>query len=288
MDVELRHLRCLVAIAEEGTVTDAAIALGLTQPAVSRTLAQLEERVGVRLVERTTRHLALTPAGVAFRDEALRALAAVDDAVAAATGTTRALRLGYSWAAAGEHTSALLRQWRVSHPTVPLQLVRSDDRSAGLIGGTVDLALVRVPLPSPHIVTEQLFVEPRVVALAADHLLASRKRLTLSDLSGDTLVTTSVYGTTSVDLWLPGEAPREVVDVGNVDEWLNAVGSGVGVGVTPASTAHQHSRADIAFIPLRGAPPVPTYLAYDDRRTHPMQAQFLALARRVVRGRRSR
>ena len=63
MDVELRHLRALVTIAAEGTVTAAAVRLRITQPALSRTLHQLEQRVGAVLVDRSTRHLALTPTG---------------------------------------------------------------------------------------------------------------------------------------------------------------------------------------------------------------------------------
>jgi DNA-binding transcriptional LysR family regulator len=64
-ELELRHLRVLVALAREGTFTDAAIDLGLSQPDVSRSLARLEQLVGVELVARTTRSLELTPAGQA-------------------------------------------------------------------------------------------------------------------------------------------------------------------------------------------------------------------------------
>lgn len=63
MSVELRQLRCLVAIVETGTFTDAAIELGISQAAVSRTLASLEAELGVRLLRRTTREVALTAAG---------------------------------------------------------------------------------------------------------------------------------------------------------------------------------------------------------------------------------
>ena len=288
MDVELRHLRCLVAIGEEGTVTDAAIALGVSQPAVSRTLAQLEDRVGARLVERSTRRLALTTEGLAFRDEALRALAAVDDAVAAAYGRVRPLRLGYSWAAAGEHTNALLRGWRSRHPDVELQVLRFDDRTAGLASGMVDLALVRVPIDAPHVVVEELFVEPRFMAAADDHPLAARRRVRLRDLRHELLAISSVSGTTTLDLWPPGEAPAVVVDAGNVDEWLTAIASAQAIGVTAASTAHQHPRPGIAYVRLSDAPPVATYIAFHDARRHPRQQEFLALARQVVRSSRPR
>ena len=67
MTMELRHLRCFLAIAGEGTLTRAATRLHLTQPVVSRTLRQLEDHLGVRLIDRSTHHLGLTAAGHAFQ-----------------------------------------------------------------------------------------------------------------------------------------------------------------------------------------------------------------------------
>ncbi|NEB77822.1 LysR family transcriptional regulator, partial [Streptomyces sp. SID14478] len=81
--IELRHLRCFLAVADEGSVTRAAPVLHLTQPAVSRTLAALETGLGVRLVDRSTHHLALTPEGRAFREKAAAAVAAFEEALAA-------------------------------------------------------------------------------------------------------------------------------------------------------------------------------------------------------------
>ncbi|MEU9950823.1 LysR family transcriptional regulator, partial [Streptomyces sp. NPDC047939] len=78
--IEIRHLRAFLAVAEESSITRAAAGLRLTQPAVSRTLAALERHLGLRLVDRSTHHLALTPEGVAFRDRAAAAVAAFDAA----------------------------------------------------------------------------------------------------------------------------------------------------------------------------------------------------------------
>lgn len=81
MSIELRHFRCFLAIADTLSITRAAERLHLTQPAVSRTLRALEAAVGVRLVDRSTHHLALTDAGHAFRDRAAAAVMAFDDAL---------------------------------------------------------------------------------------------------------------------------------------------------------------------------------------------------------------
>ena len=75
MTIELRHLLAFLAIADEGTLTRAATRLHLTQPALSRTLAQLEKHLGARLVDRSTHHLELTGRGHAFRAKAFLARA---------------------------------------------------------------------------------------------------------------------------------------------------------------------------------------------------------------------
>ena len=129
---ELRQLRAFIALVEESTFTDAAIRLGVTQPAVSRLIAALETRIGVPLVERTTRSATLTAAGTRAYRAAVHALAALDDVTHAAHGTSRPLRLGYSWAALGTFTSPVLREWRARHPGIPLEVHRVDELTAGL------------------------------------------------------------------------------------------------------------------------------------------------------------
>src|SRR5262245_57160641 len=111
MTMELRHLRCFLAIAEQGTLTRAATRLQLTQPVVSRTLRQLEDHLGARLVDRSTHHLGLTAAGHAFRIRAASAVAAADAAFDPAQLGVWPLRLGHAWSAFGEFTVSLLRSW---------------------------------------------------------------------------------------------------------------------------------------------------------------------------------
>lgn len=148
-DLELRHLRCFLAIAEERNITRAAALLGLTQPAASRTLATLEAALGVRLVDRSTHHLTLTAAGETFRVRAAAAVTAFGDALDVGRAEARPLRLGHSWSAAGRFTTPLLRRWRRAHPDVPLELLRHDDRTAGIASGSTDAALLRGPVDSP-------------------------------------------------------------------------------------------------------------------------------------------
>ncbi|MER5182862.1 LysR family transcriptional regulator [Streptomyces sp. NPDC002896] len=282
--IELRHLRCFLAIAEEGSVTRAALRLRLTQPAVSRTLAALEDALGVRLVDRSTHHLALTAEGRAFRDKAAVAVAAFEDALDAGRSTRRPLRLGHAWAAAGRYTTPLLRRWRETHPDVPLDLLRIDDRSAGLTRGAVDVALLRGTVDAPGLVTELLTTERRVAALPADSPLVARPRLTLADLAHQTIAINTVSGTTTLDLWPGDRRPTATITVANTDDWLAAIAAGRAVGVTTTATTGMHPHPGVAYVPLVDAPRVPVVLAWRDAAGHPALRDLVALAHEVASG----
>ncbi|MFH8367909.1 LysR family transcriptional regulator [Streptomyces sp. NPDC018031] len=283
MDVELRHLRALVAIGDEGTITGAAARLHITQPALSRTLHQLEQRLGNRLADRSTRHLELTPAGRQLYDEARAILAHVDAALAEAAAGPRPLRLGYTWAAFGPYTTPLLRSWRRDHPRVPVEVHRLDERTAGLSRGLVDVAVVRTAPSDPRVRFEALYEEEPLAALPEGHPLCGRDRLALTELFDQTIAVCPLTGTTRADLWPPERRPRASVEVRNVDEWLTVIAAGDAVGVTAAGTSHVHPHPGVRYMPVSGAPPITVYLAWPVRPTHPSTADFLTLARAAVR-----
>jgi DNA-binding transcriptional LysR family regulator len=279
--VELRHLQALVALTEEGTFTDAAIRLGISQSAVSRTIVAFEHLVGTRLVERTTRTVALTPAGQRTYRAAVSALVAVDDVQLAARGTARPLRLGYAWSALGRHTTAVLQHWRTEHPEVALEVHRVDERSAGLARRTVDVAVIRGEIDDPTLVTQLIFDEPRVAAFPAAHELAGRSSVTLAELTNDTMLLTA-NGTTTIDLW-PAEArPQKILHVDNLDEWLTEVAGGLAIGITAESTAALHAHPGIAFVPVADASRLTVHLAWPATHAHPATAAFVELVTDVV------
>ncbi|MFI9625116.1 LysR family transcriptional regulator [Streptomyces sp. NPDC052042] len=281
--IEIRHLRAFLAVADEGNVTRAAARLRLTQPAVSRTLAALERHLGVRLVDRSTHHLVLTPEGVAFRDRAASAVAAFDEALGPGGPHHRALRVGHAWSAFGPYTTPLLRRWQERYPATPLELLRIDDRTAGLTRGEVDAALLRGPVAAPGLVTEVLFDEPRVAAVVADGPLAARAVLRLADLADATLVLNTVSGTTALDLWPPEARPAATLTVANTDDWLTAIAAGRGVGVSTTSTPGTHPHSGVAYRPLVDAPALPVLLVRRDAPGHPALPDLLALVREIVR-----
>ncbi len=283
--IDARSLRVLVAIAEEGTFTDAAIRLGVGQPAVSRALARFEALLGVRLVERTTRSLRLTPAGRDCYAAAVEALAALEAVAAAARGSVRPLRLGWSWAAFGPWTTDVLRAWREQQPGTPLEMHRVDDRDAGLRAGLVDVTVRRGPVDDPGVHVEPLFTEGRLAAVPAGSPLASRAELTLEELADEVVALAPAAGTTTLDLWPSDHRPTRVREVANTDEWLLAIAAGDAVGVTPASTPTQHTHPAVVFVPLPGAPPLDVSLVWPERGAHPAVPALLAVVRAVVRGR---
>ncbi|MFI2414072.1 LysR family transcriptional regulator [Streptomyces sp. NPDC018947] len=286
-DVELRHLRALHAVADAGTITAAASRLHMTQPALSRTLAQLESRVGVGLVDRSSRHLALTPAGTTLLGHGRAILAHLDAALADTRAVCRPLRVGYTCAVLGRQTVPLLRSWRRAHPDVPLDVVRQDNSTAGLATGDTDVAVLRTAPADPLIRSEALYTEDRIAALPDDHPLADRDEVRLAELTARPDLPLALWpdtGTASPGLWPPEQRPERTVEVGNVDEWLNLIAAGGAFGLGAAGTAESHGHPGVRFVPVTDAPAATVYLARPAHPTHPRTEEFLAAVREVVSG----
>lgn len=294
MTAELRHLRAFLAIADAGSVTSAAAVLRVSQPALSRTLRQLETHLDARLVERTTHHLELTTDGRRFLDKAAAAVAAVDEALDPARLRPWPLRLGHAWSAFGRHTTPLLRRWKESYPQTSLELLRVDERSAGLLTGEVDVALMRgplVPRQAEGLLGEWLCNETRVAAVpAGSELAAHTGPLNLAALAHHPIALNTVSGLTTLDLW-PEEIrpdPDAAVRVTNTDDWLGAVASGDAVGVSTSATAEMHPHPDVVYRPLAGAGDVPLLLMWHEspvgsgRPGHPAVPQLVRVALEVL------
>ncbi|MDG9719011.1 LysR family transcriptional regulator [Streptomyces sp. DH24] len=276
MDVELRQLRCLVAIVDEGTFTDAALALGVSQAAVSRTLASLERALGARLLTRTSRSVAPTGTGLRVVAHARRVLAEVDDLVREVTSGRAHLRIGYAWAALGRHTLPFQRRWSAGHPETELHLVRTNSPTAGLAEGACDLAVVRRAPDDRRFESVIVGLERRLCAMAADDPLARRRSVRLADLTGRTLLVDRRTGTTTADLW-PPEARPAVEETQDVDDWLTVIATGRCVGTTAESTANQYPRPGVVYRPVRDAEPIAVWLAWWRSDPHPAARAVMEL-----------
>jgi DNA-binding transcriptional LysR family regulator len=190
VDIELRHLRAFVAVAEELNFTRAARRLFIAQQALSTQIRQLEDRIGARLFERNTRSVSLTRAGEVLLGQARLLLADADTVVAATraageTGTT--LTVGFVAAVNHPEMSHALDRFSESHPEVDLMINFGDqlDPTGGLHDGQADLAFVYGPFDHRGLDLTPLYSEPLGVALAESHRLASAASLTVEDVIGE-------------------------------------------------------------------------------------------------------
>jgi DNA-binding transcriptional LysR family regulator len=281
MDLELRHLRCLVAIVDAGTFTDAAIDLGISQAAVSRNLMVLERVLGVRLLHRTSRSITPTTAGVHVLAQARQLLAAADNLVAeATTGHTR-LRIGHAWSAMGRHTREFQREWTARYPTVEVQLIRTNSPSGGLAEGLCDIAISRTEIRGFQ--SAVVGHERRYVAMAAEDPWARRRSVRLDEIPQRTLLIDRRTGTTTLELW-PSEAGPRTEETRDIEDWLSVIAAGGGVGITPEATTAQYPREGVVFRPLRDAPGIEVRVIWRRHDPHPSTHAAIALLTELYSG----
>jgi DNA-binding transcriptional LysR family regulator len=257
----------LLAIIDAGNLSRAATQLHVSQPALSRTLSQLEHLVGAQLIERSTHHCRATPSGLQLANAAKAALRTLDDGVAAASGRHRPLLLGHSWSAGG-YLAAIMRTWNRVRRPCEIALVKVDNGLVSLRYHTADAVIVRGELSAKDIECTLLGNEKRVVVLPKDHPLASRRSVKLVDLAAETVVPTTI-GTTRPTLWDEGHRPTFATPLTNVEDWLASIAAGIGIGVSVTATAELHSHPGIRYLPLSDAPTVSVHLAYPRRGAHP-------------------
>jgi DNA-binding transcriptional LysR family regulator len=277
--VEIRHLQAFIAVAEEASFTRAAERLTVTQPALSRTVAQLERLVRSMLLYRTPQVVELTEAGERFLSYARKAVATVEEGVIAMRGYA-VLRVAFAWPAAGERSSQIFRAFEAEQPGARIEPRRCDNPMMELADGRAHLVFLRSTPDDPRFGQLTLFRERRVAAVSADHPLAGRESVRLADLAGDPLVLNVVSGTTTAALWDNADPDRKIVETHNLDEWLESVAVGHGIGITPESSTRLHPHPWVTYIPLADAPPVPVVLVWPMSGQHPLCAAFIEVAQR--------
>lgn len=279
MTVGVRHLRAFLEVVHQGSITDAAVALGVSQPSVSRMIRELEDHLGLTLLERSTRHIALTEAGDAYRLRAAAAVHAVDAVLSLDPPRPRPIRVGHSWAAFGTATARILSSWRAAHPDSPIELQRHDDHLAGIGASDVDLVIVRDLPPETAAPLQRAWLgsEPRVAALPRSHPLATRKQVEMADLAADTLVVNTRAGNSSRALWLPPfDQVAGTAEVTSTEDWLFAIAAGEGIGITSEATAHVAQSPDVAYVPLEGVHRLTVEAAWFDPPAHPLTRELVA------------
>lgn len=193
--IDTRRLRCFVAVAEEGHFGHAAIRLGISQPPLSEHIARLEEAVGARLFERTTRSVKLTAEGQALLDHAKNVLSALDrctEVVAQVALVQRAsLTIGLLHAHTYTFFPALLKRFVAGNADVSIRLheYAATEQVGKLLGGEIDVGFVRAPLHHEAIRTRVAFTEDYVMAVPDRVGMASKKAFAHADLARAPLIT---------------------------------------------------------------------------------------------------
>jgi len=194
--MEIRHMRYFVVLAEQLNFRKAAEQLFVTQPHVSRQIKELENEVGVPLLTRNTRGVALTEAGESFLHHARKLLSdvqiAFDDMSNMARGTAGRVKFGTAIDFVGSELSEMLRQYHDLHPQVFIQthIDTSSNLALQVVRRELDVALVFTPLPVEARFLESINILPtQLVALVSNsHRFSSRKRISLYDLRDDIFV----------------------------------------------------------------------------------------------------
>ena len=255
--MELRQIRSFLSIAETLHFGRTAELIHLSQPALSLQIKALEEEVGVRLFERNRRKTTLTAAGLAFRDDAAAALSQLEQAMRsarlAANGKLGLLRIGFISTVGSEIVPNIVRQFRESNPEVDFSLraIPTADQVQMLESGSLDIGFFRLPIGG-HSALEVVTVhrERFVLVVPASHKLAKRKRVRLSEVSGQNFVLYErTYAPGFHDLIFgmlrdAGIVPNISQTAAELSMLISLVDAHMGVAILPLS-AVKHSVASV-------------------------------------------
>jgi DNA-binding transcriptional LysR family regulator len=295
MAVHTRDLHYFLTLAEELNFTRAATRLYITQPALSKQIRALERALGAPLLDRSGRDIRLSPVGEALVPHAQRVLAewraaqaAVEEAKLAHDAT---LVVGISTSMARHGLlSAIHARFRDQHPEarIVLRQVSWDDPTAGLAGGTSDLAFVYLPIPDADrfewtVVAE----EPLLVALPAGHRLADREVLDFDELLDEPFIALPASTGTQRDHWLGSEhrhgRPALIgAEMSGVESAYESLVTGAGICLLAAGNAPGITRGDVVTVPVDGLPPGRLALAWRADRTPPLARAYVRSGRETV------
>jgi len=284
--MELRHLRYFVAVAEVLSFRRAAEHLHMAQPPLSAQIKYLETELKVKLLQRTTRSVGLTPAGRVFLEEARAVLAAAAQAGQRAhdaqRGLAGTLRLGIIAPATGGWLAGILRRFRQAYPGVQLSLfdLTSTEQLRRLNDRELDAGLLRPPITFPGLEYQFVGESCQVLALPAGHPLVSKRRLNWKDFDKQELVLIhpnaqhGYYDPFLAACAKAGAQPRPVQYANDIQTKMWLISAGFGIAPTTVSMG-EVKRPGLVFRPLPpGLPPVQMVLAWRKEDDSPVLQHF--------------
>jgi DNA-binding transcriptional LysR family regulator len=293
MQLELRHLRYFLAVAEELNFSRAAERLHIAQPALSAQIRTLETQLGCELFRRTTRKVELTQAGHLLlpdaRDLVVRADRAAAKLVAAARGQQGLLRIGFVAHAAGEVSTEIFHRFGEDFPGIEVELVEArtlEGSQAAVAGQETDAAFVWLPILHAELDSKTVAFERKLVAMHPEHRLASKPAVEPDELVDEAIVAPwDHYSPETTASWLaPFRRARTAADpfAESVDECMNFVIRRLAVYCVPESVERFYGRPDVVFRPLLGVEPAGIALAWHREAQNPAVASFVEMTRAVL------
>lgn len=260
--MDIRQLKCFVAVAEELHFRRAGERLGLSQSALSERVSALEHELGARLFFRTTRQVSLTQAGSEFVQDANRILADIERAVSNVRHTAESDLRHIRVSGVDEAISMLLPKallaFRRTDPKVHVQVLEtasSEQHAQELIGHRTDVAFVRTPQHDDFVTSELLHRQPVLVVLAETNPLSSAVSLSASDIADQPIVGYPKHARPILHeaLWSGfrkiGAQPNIVCEIIDKSTMLQFVAQGLGIALAPA-WVRNISPLGVSFVPF--------------------------------------
>ncbi|OEZ92617.1 LysR family transcriptional regulator [Duganella phyllosphaerae] len=260
INYDLPDLQAFVAVAERNSFRQAANDLFISQPALSRRIDKLEEALGVKLFERTTRRVQLTNVGQAFLVNVRDALNGLEDAVLGvadlAAHRTGTVTLACVPSAVWHFLPDVLKRYTAQFPKIR---VRVHDESAQdvlnlVLTGEADFGICFTGAENPEINFQPIYVESYVLAMRRDHPLAGRKKLSWKDTVDERYISVAKSsGNRSVlDAALAGveKHPWISCEINHVSGILALVESGLGVAAVPGLSILAQRQGAVIGVPL--------------------------------------
>ncbi|MYY09184.1 LysR family transcriptional regulator [Streptomyces sp. SID4919] len=262
--VHVQEIECLLVLADELHFGRTATRLGCSQSRVSQLVASLERRVGVRLVDRTSRRVSLSPFGAQFVDEVRPAYETLSTVITqarerAGSGTLQRLRVGFHGSVYEEVTEAF-RRLRAHHDvTMALSEIPLGSPFSAVLDGRVDAVVVELPATDPALTCGFRFPpQDRLLAVASSHPLAAAGRADVEELAGLDLLhpageAPDDWKAARVPRTTPAGAPvRSTTGITTVQEGLALVASGGHAMLVCRPLAERAVRGDVRYLPVDG------------------------------------
>jgi DNA-binding transcriptional LysR family regulator len=291
---DISLLRCFVTVAEERHFGRAAERMNMSQPPFSRQIQILEHVLAVKLLERTSRSVKLTPAGQIFLPEARHILQLIDNATLlakrVALGKFGSLKIGFTAMAAFGSLPRLVAASRKVFPHVELilQEASSADQLRKLHSSEIDIAILRPPIEQAPLQSFCLSTESLIAAIPASHPLSAKSKINLRDLIGEPFISylpyEAYYLCNAVGdlLAKAGVTPNYVQQLTQVHSVMALVHAGMGVSIVPES-ARLLNFGNVVLRPIEGSQPKPVelFMAWRPDNLNPLIPQMIELARQV-------